>query len=76
MTALLAQFFINPLPLGGISKALLILPLCLGISTVYKATRMDDFGRLPAAVAVLWVTIVVGMYVVGFALWLVYRMLA
>jgi hypothetical protein len=52
---------------------LLLLPLCLTISIVYKATKCADLRELPLASLVSWVTIVVGMYVVGGALLLLYE---
>jgi len=74
MVDALGQFFVNPLPLSGFIKAVLILPLCLSISIVYKATRMDDLSRLRPAVAGLCLTIVVGMYAVGLGLWLMFQL--
>ena len=75
MTTLLAQLFITPIPLTGIQKALLILPLCLSISVIYKVTRAERLADIPTAVAALWVTLVVGMYAVGVALWILYMLL-
>lgn len=76
MIGLIAQLFITPIPLSGGLKALLILPLCLSISIVYKVTRAERLRDVPAAVAALWMTIVVGMYAVGIALWVVYMLLS
>ncbi len=76
MSDVLAQLFVTPVSLSGVEKSLLILPLCLSISIVYKATRLERLRDMPAAVAGLWVTIVIGMYAVGVGLWVVYRVLA
>lgn len=75
MSGLIAQLFVTPMALSGLQKAALILPLCLGISLVYKATRLADLRSLVRAATHLWITIVVGMYAVGFALWLLYRLM-
>lgn len=71
----LAQLFISPLALSGISKVLLILPLCLSISIVYKATRLENLRELVSGVLGLWITIVVGMYSVGIGMWLLFVIL-
>ncbi len=68
----LAQLFISPILLTGFEKVLLIFPLCLSISIVYKATRLEHLREMPSAVLGLWITIVVGMYGVGVGLWLLY----
>jgi hypothetical protein len=76
MLIALAQFFITPLTLTGLQKMLLSLPLCLSISIVYKTTRVTHVRELPWAVLGLWLTIVVGMYLVGLAVWVVFHLLA
>ncbi|MEE9293468.1 MAG: hypothetical protein V3W34_00680 [Phycisphaerae bacterium] len=68
----LAKLFISPILLTGFGKVLLIFPLCLSISIVYKATRLERLREMPSAVLGLWITIVVGMYGVGVGLWLLY----
>ncbi len=72
MTDVLAQLFIAPISLSGFQKVLLVLPLCLAISIVYKATRLERVKDMPVAVLGLWATIVVGMYAVGMGLWAVH----
>jgi hypothetical protein len=68
----LGQFFVTPIEISGIQKVLLLLPLCLSISIIYKVTRCERLADVPAAVGALWVTIVVGMHAVGVGLWVVY----
>ena len=53
---------------------LMLLPLCLAVSVVYKTTRCERLRDIPKAALVSWVTIVLGMYVVGIALLLVYEL--
>ncbi len=76
MTDLLATLMLHPLNLVRWQQALLLLPLCLAISIVYKTTRCENLRDIPMAVLKNWVTIVVGMYVVGIALLLIYQLLA
>ena len=76
MMDLIATLMIHPLNLVRWQQALLLLPLCLSISIVYKTTRCEKLRDIPMAVLKNWVTIVVGMYVVGIALLSIYELLA
>jgi hypothetical protein len=62
-------------PLSGAHHILLILPLCLSIAIVYKTLRCENLRDIPAAAAVLWGTIVVGMYAVGVGLWALFSLM-
>jgi hypothetical protein len=73
---LLGTIFLNPLPLPGIQRMLLLLPLCLAIAIVYKTTKCARVRDIPLASLILWVTIVVGMYAVGVGLLIMYKLLA
>ena len=55
-------------------RALLMLPLSLSIAVVYKTTRCNTLREIPGAVLALWLTIVIGMYAVGIAAWLVFML--
>lgn len=76
MTGLLAALFTTPITLTGWQHALLLLPLCLSISVVYKTVRCDEVREIPLASLVLWVTMVAGMYAVAIGLWLLYLLTA
>jgi hypothetical protein len=76
MTDLLATLMLEPMDLNRWQEALMLLPLCLAVSVVYKTTKCATLREIPAAVAVSWVTIVVGMYVVGVALLVLYEFAA
>ena len=73
---MLATFLLDPIALGGFQKALLIVPLSLAISIVYKSTRAGNLSNLTRQAVGLCVTIVVGMYAVGMGLWALYHILA
>jgi len=62
--------------LSGFTRFLLMLPLCLSVAVVYKATRIDNLREAFAAALILWITIVIGMIAVGVGLWLVFQIMA
>jgi hypothetical protein len=72
MTAVPAALFTTSIPLPGVWRLLLMLPLCLSIAVIYKTTRCDDLREMPKAALILWVTIVVGMLAVGVGLWIAF----
>ncbi len=76
MMDVLATLFVDPMPVAGIQRLLLLLPLCLCISVVYKAVKCERVRDIPVAVLGLWATIVVGMIAVGVGLLIVYELLA
>ena len=62
--------------LSGISRFMLMLPLCMSVAIVYKVTRIENLREAFAAALVLWVTIVIGMIAVGVGLWLLFQIMA
>jgi hypothetical protein len=76
MTPAMAALFITPMRLLGWQHMLLLVPLALGISIVYKALRCENLRELPLAAATLCATIIGGMYAVGVGVWLVYLIMA
>ncbi len=72
---LLANVFITAVQVTGGQRFLLMLPLCLSVAIVYKTTRCASLRDVPVAALVLWVTIVLGMYTVGFGLWALYSVM-
>ena len=73
MTEILAEFMTHPLTLMRWQQMLLLWPLCLAISLVYKTIKCPNIREIPQAVLVSWITIIVGMYAVGVVLLLVYE---
>ena len=67
--SIIAALFTTGIPLTGISRLSLMLPLCLSIAIVYKTTRCRNLRDVPLAAAGLWLTISLGMCIVGFGLW-------
>lgn len=70
MTLLILGLFSSPIMLSGMQRMLLILPLCLSISVVYKTIRCERLADMPVAALGLWATIILGMYAVGVGVWL------
>ena len=75
MITALAGLFTTPIALTGMQRLALMLPLCLSIAIIYKATRCEDLREVPVAALVLWITIVFGMYAVGVGLWAAYQIM-
>ena len=73
MSDLLAVF-LQPVVLARWQQMLMLLPLCLTVSVVYKTTRCERVRDIPWAAFVSWITIVVGMYLVGITLLVVYEL--
>ncbi len=72
MTDLLAVFT-QPVILSRPVHLLLLLPLCLAISIVYKTTKCETVREIPVAVLGSWLTIVISMYALGAGLLLLYE---
>ena len=76
MMGVLATLMVHPLVLTRWQQMLLLLPLCLTVSVVYKATKCAKLRDITSASLVSWITIVIAMYLVGGALLLLYELAA
>ena len=76
MTFALATLFLDPIPLSGFQRAALLLPICLSISVVYRTIKTPNLRDVLRTSLALWVTIVIGMWVVALTLWVVYFLFA
>ena len=76
MTFALATLFLDPIPLSGLQRAALLLPICLSISVVYRTIKTPNLRDIPKTSLALWITIVVGMWVVALTLYVVYLLFA
>lgn len=72
MSDLLA-IFLSPVSLSRGQQLFMLLPLCLAISVVYKTTKCENVRDIPWAAFVSWITIVLGMFVVGIVLLAAYE---
>ncbi len=57
-------------------RAALLLPICLSISVVYRTIKTPNLRDIPKTSLALWITIVVGMWVVALTLYVVYLLFA
>jgi hypothetical protein len=74
--ALLALFTMPWPELSGLQRMSLLLPLTASVAIVYKTLKCQTPKEIPVASLILWITIVVGMYMVGIVLMILYRLLA
>ncbi len=72
---LLAMLFVDPMPIGRGMRLVLLLPLAASVAVVYRTIRVTAMRQLPASALTLWLTIVFGMFGVGLALLIGYRLL-
>lgn len=73
---ILGQLFMEPIPIGGSMRLVMLLPLSLAVAIVYKTIHCRDLRDVPIASIVLWVTIVLGMLAVGGVLYVAFFLLA
>ena len=76
MNEFLSPLLANTFVISGGLRLVMMLPLCLSIAIVYKATRCEDLRELPVAVGGLLISIVLGMAAVGIGLWLLFQIMA
>lgn len=75
MSDFLQPLLASSLVISGGLRLAMMLPLCLSIAIVYKATRCEDLRELPMAVGGLLLSIVLGMAAVGIGLWLMFQIM-
>ena len=76
MSMCLIALFTTPAQLTGLQRLLLLVPLCLSVSIVYKTTRCVRVRDIPLATLALWLTILGGMIGVGVLMWVAFLLLA
>ncbi len=72
----LAALFLDPIPLSGLQRAALLLPICLSISVVYRTIKTPNLRDILRTSLLLWLTIVVGLWAVALTLWVLYSLFA
>ncbi|HKQ47386.1 MAG TPA: hypothetical protein VJZ71_04905 [Phycisphaerae bacterium] len=73
---LLQSLFVKPIPVTGLGRLGMLLPLVLSISIVYKTIRCDRVSQIPAASLFLCFTILVCMGLIGVFLLAMFNLLA
>lgn len=76
MNSILLALFTMPMTITGIGRLLMLLPLTLTISVVYKTLHCRRPASIPRAALTLWLTIVAAMMSIGLVLLVVFRALA
>lgn len=76
MSEYLPDLFIEPMRITGIGRLLMLVPLALSISIVYKTIRCDRLSAVPAASLSLCFLIVAGMLLIGVFLLVLFLLLA
>ena len=76
LNSLLAQLMVQPLHITGVWRLLMLLPLALSISIVYKTIRCEKLQSIPTASAGLFLLIVGTMMLIGVVLLVVVQILA
>ena len=73
---MLLALFMAPMRLVGWQHMLMLVPLCLSISVVYKTLRCRELSEVPLSALLLSATIVLSMYAVGVGVWLLFLLMA
>ena len=68
ITTLAYRPFLDPIPLDGYWM-LMLLPIALAISIIYKCTKLKDLSQLPRQAATMTVQIVVFMAAAAAVIW-------
>jgi hypothetical protein len=72
----LQSIFVKPIPVTGLGRLGMLLPLVLSISIVYKTIRCERVNQIPSASLFLWFTILVCMGLIGVFLLVMFNLLA
>ena len=76
MSSLIHTVFVEPITITGVGRLLMLVPLALMVSIVYKTIRCSRLSAVPLASAKLCTMIVGGMMFIGGFLLVVFRLLA
>lgn len=72
----LYDLVVNPIEIRGIGRLLMLAPLILAVSLVYKTIRCRELRHVPLASIKLCILILSGMMAIGVALLVTFRLLA
>ncbi len=74
--SLLRDLFVEPAQIRGIGRLLMLVPLTLMVSVVYKTIRCERLASVPMASLSMTFTIVTLMLLIGALLLVAFRLLA
>jgi hypothetical protein len=70
------SLFVQPMSITGVWRLLMLVPLALSVSIVFKTIRCPQLRSVPAASIVLCSMILAGMMSIGVALLIIFRLMA
>ncbi|MCG8405880.1 MAG: hypothetical protein MI923_11860 [Phycisphaerales bacterium] len=70
------DLFVKPIPITGTGRLLMLVPLALMVSVVYRTIRCERLRSVPLASLSLCFMIVTGMLLIGVVLLAAYHLLA
>jgi len=76
MSELIHAVFVEPITITGVGRLLMLVPLAMMVSIVYKTIRCSKLSSVPLASVQLCTMIVGGMMLIGGFLMVVFRLLA
>jgi hypothetical protein len=76
LLGLVDSLFVQPMSITDVWRLLMLVPLALSISIVYKTIRCQRLRSVPVASIVLCGMILGGMMSIGVALLVIFRLLA
>ena len=68
---MISAIFQNPMTISSATAMWLLLPICTAVDVIYKTIRAEHLWDIPREVIVLMIYMVVGLTVLGGALWAV-----
>ncbi|MCB9852879.1 MAG: hypothetical protein H6819_07265 [Phycisphaerales bacterium] len=72
----LYDLFVLPIEIRGVGRLLMLAPLILSVSLVYKTIRCPELKQIPFASIKLCIMILSGMLAIGVSLLVTFRLLA
>ncbi|MCA9254302.1 MAG: hypothetical protein KDA33_01635 [Phycisphaerales bacterium] len=72
----LNDLLVKWIEIRGVGRLLMLVPLILSVSIVYKTIRCVDLKKIPLASIKLCVMILAGMLAIGFSLFVTFKLLA
>jgi hypothetical protein len=76
LTGWVDSLFVRPMSITGVWHLLMLVPLSLSVSIVYKTIRCPRLPSVPLASLVLCFMILAGMMSIGVVLLIIFRLLA
>jgi hypothetical protein len=76
MAEFLRELFVKPIPITGIGRLVMLVPLALSVSIVYKTIRCKRLRTIPTASVTMCLAIVFFMMLIGVSLLVFFNLFA